>query len=117
MTTVSLVRTTSLKVRFALTSASQPVGSTPFESRPLISAVVAALLAPIVASQVSFVSVITRVLPPATIWLSVADAVIVPVTTAVTGITSKVGVATIGFVPATAAAGTVTVIVSAAVMS
>ena len=67
MTTVALVRVTSLKVKPALTTASQPAPSAWAESIPLIKAVVSALSAPTVASQVSSLRVMISVSPPATI--------------------------------------------------
>ena len=82
VTTVGLVRVTSLKVSPALTTASQPVASAWAESIPLISAVVMALSAPTVGSQVSLVRVMTNVSPPTAISPSVASGVTVPETAA-----------------------------------
>ena len=117
VTTVLLVRTTSVTDTPTFTTASQPVPSACAESRPSMMFCRSALNAAPPASQVSFVSVMTTVRPPATIWDSFAAAVIVPVMAALTTCTLKVGLATIAAPPATAAAGTVTMIVSAALMS
>ena len=82
MTTVLLVRVTSLKSKLALTSASQPKVSDWAESIPLIRSVVTELSAPTEASQVSSLNVMIRVSPPVTVSTSVADGTTVPDKTA-----------------------------------
>ena len=118
VTTVSLVRSTSLKSSAALTVTSQPFDSDCAESMPLMRAVVCELSWPMAASQVSLVRVTMMVFPPVTTSLSSTEDVIVPVTAAemAAATRSNVGVATTGFGPCTADAGTVTVTVSSAEM-